>query len=66
MPMNLSQLTKYHQLSCPSGGKFYICEDSWVEFMGCYTVDACRDGVGWCPDENLGPAAVDSESWVAS
>lgn len=40
-------------LSCPSGGTFYICQDSDIEFLGCCTVDPCAGGSGVCPGSDL-------------
>ncbi|KAK3321907.1 hypothetical protein B0H66DRAFT_183068 [Apodospora peruviana] len=47
-------------LTCPSGGAFYICQDTKVEFIGCCTTNPCGDGSGNCPTERLRPASFSS------
>ncbi|KAI0481423.1 hypothetical protein F4859DRAFT_474638 [Xylaria cf. heliscus] len=44
-------------LACPSGGKFYICQDSHIGFLGCCGVDPCSSG---CPSSALYPATFNS------
>ncbi|KAM5354284.1 hypothetical protein ACJ41O_000934 [Fusarium nematophilum] len=53
----------YFGLSCPSGGKFYICEDAETEFVGCCTSDPCSDGKGTCPDDDLRVASFSGDSY---
>lgn len=50
---NATAAIQHHGFACPIGGKFYICEGAWIEFVGCCTSDPCADGVGICPEENL-------------
>lgn len=40
-------------LSCPSGGDFYICQGSKIEFLGCCITNPCADGSGVCARNNL-------------
>lgn len=40
-------------LSCPSGGDFYICQNSATRFVGCCGVDPCADKSGLCPTSQL-------------
>lgn len=40
-------------LSCPSGGDFYICQGSKIEFLGCCITNPCADGSGVCTRNNL-------------
>ncbi|KAK7961116.1 hypothetical protein PG988_012330 [Apiospora saccharicola] len=39
-------------LSCPTGGKFYICQDSPTQFLGCCDINPCKNN-GICPDNSL-------------
>ncbi|KAK8017267.1 hypothetical protein PG991_008343 [Apiospora marii] len=39
-------------LSCPSGGTFYICQNSPTQFVGCCATDPCKND-GICPDDSL-------------
>lgn len=50
-------------LSCPSGGSFYICQNNSTEFIGCCTIDPCRDGSGSCPQANLRNASFSADSY---
>ncbi|KAF4913783.1 hypothetical protein CGCF415_v002767 [Colletotrichum fructicola] len=38
-------------LSCPRGGKFYVCTGSAKEFLGCCTSNPCANG-GECPADD--------------
>ncbi|KAK3984262.1 hypothetical protein QBC44DRAFT_253306 [Cladorrhinum sp. PSN332] len=50
--------------SCPSGGSFYICENTRVEFIGCCTSDPCTTEIGGkCPQNNIRPASFSSDSY---
>ncbi|KAI1435510.1 hypothetical protein GGR50DRAFT_314267 [Xylaria sp. CBS 124048] len=51
-------------LSCPSGGDFYICQDSDVEFLGCCDVDPCGANNGECPSSALSQAAFDPTQYA--
>ncbi|KAK1757180.1 hypothetical protein QBC47DRAFT_176012 [Echria macrotheca] len=50
-------------LSCPNGGKFYICQGNATEFVGCCTSDPCADGKGTCPTKDLKPATFSADSF---
>lgn len=50
-------------LSCPSGGSFYICQNNTTEFIGCCTIDPCRDGSGSCPQANLRNASFSADTY---
>lgn len=50
-------------LSCPKGGRFYICLNNQTEFIGCCTSDPCADDSGRCPDDDLRPASFSSDSY---
>ncbi|KAI0180081.1 hypothetical protein GGR52DRAFT_568839 [Hypoxylon sp. FL1284] len=50
-------------LSCPSKGKFYVCENAAIRFVGCCTVDPCADGSGRCPKKALAPASFSSDHY---
>lgn len=50
-------------LSCPDGGRFYVCEGSKVEFVGCCTSDPCKDKKGECPQENLRTSSFNTDSY---
>ncbi|KAI8952829.1 hypothetical protein F4801DRAFT_577088 [Xylaria longipes] len=47
-------------LSCPSGGNFYICQDSEVQFLGCCDVDPCSSE---CPSSALHPASFEADRY---
>ncbi|KLU85811.1 hypothetical protein MAPG_04831 [Magnaporthiopsis poae ATCC 64411] len=40
------------ETSCPSGGRFYVCDKAPKRFLGCCTVNPCDRG-GDCPKGNL-------------
>ncbi|PTB64845.1 hypothetical protein BBK36DRAFT_21576 [Trichoderma citrinoviride] len=50
-------------LSCPKGGRFYICEDQPARFMGCCTSDPCTTADGLCPDDELRPGSFSSDAY---
>ncbi|KAI0200779.1 hypothetical protein F4808DRAFT_151767 [Astrocystis sublimbata] len=50
----------YLGLSCKSGGEFYICQDSSLEFIGCCDVDPCSRG---CASTDLHPASFNTEHY---
>lgn len=50
-------------LSCPSKGKFYVCENAAIRFIGCCTVDPCADGSGSCPQSSLAPTSFSSDHY---
>ncbi|KAI1655048.1 hypothetical protein F4813DRAFT_392039 [Daldinia decipiens] len=50
-------------LSCPSKGKFYVCENASIRFIGCCTVDPCADGSGRCPQNDLAVASFSSDHY---
>lgn len=50
-------------LSCPSKGKFYVCENASIRFIGCCTVDPCADGSGRCPQNDLAAASFSSDHY---
>lgn len=39
-------------LSCPVDGDFYICQNSPTQFVGCCSIDPCKNN-GICPDNSL-------------
>ncbi|PNY26503.1 Uncharacterized protein TCAP_03568 [Tolypocladium capitatum] len=39
--------------ACPSGGKFYVCEDKPSRFVGCCTINPCDTKNGACPQDSL-------------
>lgn len=47
-------------LFCPSGGDFYICQESDIQFVGCCGIDPCKDRTGRCPGDQLFPASFDA------
>ncbi|ROW14714.1 hypothetical protein VPNG_03762 [Cytospora leucostoma] len=47
-------------LSCPDGGKFYVCQDSKFRFLGCCSSDPCADGSGDCPQSDLRYSSFDA------
>ncbi|KAI1749079.1 hypothetical protein F4782DRAFT_533871 [Xylaria castorea] len=52
-------------LSCPDGGDFHICQDSWTRFIGCCDVDPCTQELdGRCPTPNLFNASFSAASGV--
>ncbi|KAI1333541.1 hypothetical protein F5Y15DRAFT_342623 [Xylariaceae sp. FL0016] len=50
-------------LTCPSGGTFYICQDSPVQFLGCCDVDPCGDLEGACPSASLYAAGFNASMY---
>ncbi|KAI2469281.1 hypothetical protein F4781DRAFT_229971 [Annulohypoxylon bovei var. microspora] len=50
-------------LSCPSKGKFYVCDKATIRFIGCCTVDPCADGSGKCPQNSLSAASFSSDHY---
>jgi hypothetical protein len=52
-------------LSCPSGGKFYICQSqqdqSKPDFIGCCAEDPCSTGK--CPSASLQPASFSESAY---
>ncbi|KAI0128959.1 hypothetical protein BJ170DRAFT_623583 [Xylariales sp. AK1849] len=50
-------------LSCPSEGKFYVCDTAIIRFIGCCTVDPCADGTGNCPTSSLRPWSFSSDHY---
>ncbi|OTB06774.1 hypothetical protein M426DRAFT_318485 [Hypoxylon sp. CI-4A] len=50
-------------LSCPSRGKFYVCDTAKIQFLGCCTVDPCADGSGICPQSALAPSSFSSDHY---
>ncbi|KAI1743492.1 hypothetical protein F4680DRAFT_346316 [Xylaria scruposa] len=53
----------YLGLSCPSGGKFYICQGSKIEFLGCCDVDPCSSQSSQCPSSALHPASFNASRY---
>ncbi|KAK8117924.1 uncharacterized protein PG998_006205 [Apiospora kogelbergensis] len=49
-------------LSCPSGGKFYICENTPSRFLGCCDIDPCKKN-GICPTESLRNSSFSSGNY---
>ncbi|KAI1263928.1 hypothetical protein F5Y18DRAFT_391893 [Xylariaceae sp. FL1019] len=47
-------------LTCPSGGDFYICQDSDVRFIGCCDTNPCGGNGGSCPSSSLHPGSFDT------
>ncbi|KAI8626055.1 hypothetical protein F5Y19DRAFT_478887 [Xylariaceae sp. FL1651] len=54
---------KYLGLSCPSGGSFYICQDSKVRFLGCCDVNPCGEDEGECPSSAIHPGSFDANKY---
>ncbi|GAP87525.1 hypothetical protein SAMD00023353_2600200 [Rosellinia necatrix] len=50
-------------LSCPSGGDFYICQDSKVQFLGCCEVDPCGSEHDGCPSSAIHQASFDRDRY---
>ncbi|KAI1212394.1 uncharacterized protein F4807DRAFT_457890 [Annulohypoxylon truncatum] len=50
-------------LSCPNKGKFYVCDQAKIRFIGCCTVDPCVDGSGNCPQSSLASATFSSDHY---
>lgn len=50
-------------LSCPSGGTFYICQESDTQFLGCCTTNPCADGSGLCPRGDLRNASFSADKY---
>ncbi|KAH9892408.1 hypothetical protein F4778DRAFT_320274 [Xylariomycetidae sp. FL2044] len=51
-------------LSCPSGGSYYICEDTSTRFIGCCDEDPCTSSLdGDCPDDKLHPGSFSATSY---
>ncbi|KAH8172201.1 podoplanin domain-containing protein [Sarocladium implicatum] len=48
--------------SCPSGGDFYVCEQSG--FIGCCTTNACQTSDARCPTKNLEPMSFDAAEYA--
>ncbi|CAG7562552.1 unnamed protein product [Fusarium equiseti] len=48
MSRNYTTAIDYWGFRCPKGGDFYICENAWIEFIGCCNSDPCADGTGIC------------------
>ncbi|KAK5627824.1 hypothetical protein RRF57_003539 [Xylaria bambusicola] len=46
-------------LTCPSGGDFYICQDSEIQFLGCCDINPCGSNGGNCPSSSLRPSGFD-------
>lgn len=44
-------------LSCPQGGRFWICANMPTRFLGCCRSNPCGTSLGACPDDDLEPAA---------
>ncbi|KAI5917974.1 hypothetical protein F4810DRAFT_609904 [Camillea tinctor] len=66
-------------LSCPQGGKFYVCGNSTTRFLGCCEQDPCNSEItssalnsshvssmsGWCPAGALKPASFSASAYDA-
>ncbi|KAI0506721.1 hypothetical protein F5B22DRAFT_659934 [Xylaria bambusicola] len=50
-------------LTCPSGGSFYICQDSEIQFLGCCDVDPCGSNGGNCPSSSLRPSSFEPKRY---
>ncbi|UPK96981.1 hypothetical protein LCI18_007916 [Fusarium solani-melongenae] len=60
----VAKAIKHWGFYCPSGGRFYICENAGQEFMGCCTSDPCAKGKGVCPDKDLRATTFDQEHYM--
>lgn len=49
-------------LTCPSGGDFYICQRSTTQFIGCCTFNPCTAG-GLCPQANLRSSSFEKSDY---
>jgi len=49
MSPNYTAAIQHWGFKCPKGSKFYICENTWAEFIGCCKSNPCADGSGLCP-----------------
>lgn len=51
------------RLSCPFGPEnLHVCDTSWLQFVGCCTINPCKFGYGTCPQEYLQPVALDTNT----
>ncbi|KAI1422356.1 hypothetical protein F5Y12DRAFT_623996 [Xylaria sp. FL1777] len=53
----------YLGLSCPSGGDFYICQDSETKFLGCCDTNPCGSDGGECPSSAIRPSSFDADKY---
>ncbi|KAJ4110277.1 hypothetical protein NW768_012037 [Fusarium equiseti] len=60
MSRNYTAAIDYWGFRCPKGGRFYICENSWIEFFGCCDDDPCSDGTGIC-QSGVKPLSLDPD-----
>ncbi|KAF7563351.1 hypothetical protein G7046_g765 [Stylonectria norvegica] len=57
-------ITQKYGLACPSGGRFYICQEE-PRFMGCCDVDPCQKG-HYCPSSQLRPSTFDNNTLIGT
>lgn len=50
-------------LTCPHGGKFYVCNVAATRFLGCCASNPC--GTGVCPTQDLRSSGFTADSWSA-
>lgn len=60
----MSSPREHWGLSCPNGGKFYICEEDDTQFVGCCVSDPCGTNKGKCPDGDLRATTFDKDLYA--
>ncbi|KAF4341157.1 hypothetical protein FBEOM_5027 [Fusarium beomiforme] len=60
----MSEARERFGLSCPAGGRFYVCEDDDTQFIGCCVNDPCGRNNGTCPDGDLRVTTFDSDAYI--
>ncbi|RMJ12898.1 hypothetical protein CDV36_007437 [Fusarium kuroshium] len=60
----MSSPREHWGLSCPNGGKFYICEEDDTQFVGCCVSDPCGTNKGKCPDGDLRATSFDKDLYA--
>lgn len=59
----LYEMMENVNLTCPSGGDFYVCDTAWTQFTGCCTVNPCKFGYGDCPKHHMRPLSFDAHDF---
>jgi hypothetical protein len=59
----MSEARTHWGLSCPNGGRFYVCEDDDTKFIGCCINDPCGRNNGTCSDGDLRATTFDSDKY---
>lgn len=63
MSSNYTAAIKHWGFDCPKGSKFYICENTWAEFIGCCTSNPCADGSGLCESGGVRSLSFDRDRY---